>query len=250
MTAFLTLTRREMGSYLVTWTGYVVIAAVLFVLGLGLLGLIQALNLEPASFSITELFYDTFVFWLVLVVATPVITMRLFAQEKQSGTFETLMTAPVSDLVVVLAKFFAALLFYCLMWLPMLGMLFALRRLTQASESLDPGALATTCLGVFLLGMLYIAMGCWASSLTRSQVIAAMGAFVLGLSLFLAGYLAYAVPPQVGWPHLALNQMNIHQHMKDFARGVLDTRAVVFLLGGTFLFLFLTLKSVESRRWK
>jgi ABC-2 type transport system permease protein len=185
-----------------------------------------------------------------LLVASPVITMRAFAQEKQTGTFETLMTAPVSDWQVVLAKFVGALLFYGLMWLPLAGLTLILRHYTREPTALDLGALGTTYLGILLMGMLYMAVGCLASALTRSQMIAAMVSFMLGLALFLVGYLAYAVPPQLGWPHTALSHLNMHQHMEDFARGILDTRAAVFYLTLTGLFLFLTLRVVESRRWK
>ena len=83
---------------------------------------------------VTELFYATPFFWLILLLAAPVITMRLFAQEKFSGTFETLMTTPVSDLQVVLAKFTAALLFYLVMWLPLLACMFVVRHYTQRSR--------------------------------------------------------------------------------------------------------------------
>lgn len=250
MRALPILVRRELGVFFICWTGYVVIAAVLFVIGLSFVGIIQALNNDSISFSITELFYETITFWLILLITSPVITMRMYAQEKQTGTFETLMTAPISDLEVVLAKFLGALLFYCLMWLPLFGLVFALRQYTNEPTALDLGALATTILGIFLLGMLYMALGNLASALTRSQMIAAIVSFVGGLSLFLAGYLAYAVPPQLGWTHLALSHINMFQHMEDFARGIVDTRAVVFYVTATFLLLFLTLRAVESRRWQ
>lgn len=250
MRAYLLLVRRELGTFFVSWTGYMVIAAVLFIIGLSFVGILQALNTEPLTLSIHELFYESVAFWLVLLVATPVITMRLFAQEKQSGTFETLMTAPVNDVQVVLAKFTAALVFYGLMWLPLVAITLVLRHYTREPGAVDTGALGGALAGVMLMGMLYVAMGCLASALTRSQVIAAMVAFVAGLAIFLAGYLSYAVPPQLGWPHAALSQMNLYQHMQDFSRGVLDSRAVVFCLSGTFLFLFLTLRAVESRRWR
>ncbi|WCJ60792.1 ABC transporter permease [Fontisphaera persica] len=250
MRAYLLLVRREMGTFFVSWTGYMVIAAVLFIMGLSFAGILQALNTEPLTLTLNELFYESVAFWLVLLVATPVITMRLFAQEKQTGTFETLMTTPVSDLQVVLAKFTAALLFYACMWLPLIVITLALRHYTRQPAAVDLGALSGAMGGVFLIGMLYVAIGCLASALTRSQVIAAMLSFVAGLAIFLAGYLAYAVPPQLGWPHAVLNQMNLYQHLQDFSRGVVDTRAVVFCLSTTFLFLFLTLRAVESRRWK
>src|SRR6266566_4804520 len=100
--------------------GYVIIAAATFLMGLSFVSLIATLGNEPSPMPVTELFYQTFYFWLIVLLATPVITMRLFALEKSSGTFETLMTTPVGDLQVVAAKFSAALFFYMVMWLPML----------------------------------------------------------------------------------------------------------------------------------
>jgi ABC-2 type transport system permease protein len=250
MHAYLILVRRELGGFFLSWTGYIVIAAVAFLIGVSFSMMIHALNTEPITMSITELFYDSFFFWVIFLVAPPVMTMRLFAHEKQSGTFETLMTAPVSDLQVVLAKFTGALICYCVLWLPLLGLTLGLRHYTREPTALDPGALASTFLGLMLMGMLLVAIGCLASSLTRSQIIAVMVSFGLGLAILAAGFLSKALPPQLGWPQAALSQMNLAQHLEDFSRGIVDSRAVVFYLTTTFLFLFLTLRAVESRRWK
>src|SRR5512139_3083224 len=112
MQATLTLIRRELAGYFLSMTGYIIIGAAVFLMGFSFLVLLSKLQTEPSPMPITELFYVTPFFWLILLLATPVITMRLFALEKFSGTFETLMTAPVTDLQVVLAKFSAAMIFY------------------------------------------------------------------------------------------------------------------------------------------
>jgi ABC-2 type transport system permease protein len=250
MQAYLTLARRELNGFFLSWTGYVIIATVLFLVGLSFVSMLQALNSEPITASITELFYETFSFWLILLMAAPVITMRTLAQEKNSGTFETLMTTPVSDTQVVLAKFSGAMLFYFIMWLPLLGMILVLRHYTNEPTALDTGALVTMFGGVMLIGALFIALGCLASSLTRSQMIAAMLSFAMGISLFLLGFLSYAVPPQLGWVAQALNHLNLLEHMRDFARGMVDTRQVAFYLTSTFAVLFLTCRVVESRKWR
>ena len=110
MRVWLTLVRRELAGYFVSWTGYVVIAVVAFLFGLSFFILLNQMNLSEADMPLTELFYDKLALflWLILLLASPLITMRTFAHEKFSGTFETLMTTPVSDLQVVLAKFFGA----------------------------------------------------------------------------------------------------------------------------------------------
>jgi ABC-2 type transport system permease protein len=175
--------------------------------------------------------------------------MRLFALEKATGTFETLMTTPVGDAQVVVAKFSAAVVFYLVAWLPLLACLFIVRHFTNQSV-LDAGAVGGMFLGIFLTGGLFLSLGCFASALTRSQMAAAMISFVLGVSLFALGFLAEAVPVAARWQSQVIAYFGLFQQMHDFARGVVDTRAVMFYASATFLFLFLTLRVVESRRWK
>jgi ABC-2 type transport system permease protein len=249
MQAYLTLTRRELGSFFFSWIGYVVIAGAVFLMGLSFVSLLVKLQGQSTPMPITELFL-TLCFWLILLFSAPIITMRLFALEKYSGTFETLMTAPVGDAQVVLAKFTAALIFYMLMWLPLLGCIFILRYFTRGSGLLDPGTLASTFLGIFLVGALYMAAGCFASALTRSQIVAAMVSFAIGLALFLASFLGDQFAPDKTWQVEALNCISILEQMKEFARGVVDTRYVVFYVTGTLFFLFLACRVVDSRRWK
>jgi len=250
MQAFWTLTRRELGAYFFSLTGYLIIGSAVFLMGFSFVDMLVNLQHEPTPMPITEMFYITPFFWLILLLITPVITMRLFALEKFTGTFETLMTAPVSDLQVVLAKFSAALLFYLATWLPLLACIFVVRHYTNDPAAFDPGSVGTTFLGILLLGGLFISLGCCASAMTRSQVSAAMISLAFGASLFLLGVLAGQVPDQASWQAQALSHMALFEHMHDFARGIVDTRPVVLLVTLTLFFLFLTLRIVESRRWK
>jgi ABC-2 type transport system permease protein len=176
--------------------------------------------------------------------------MRLFALEKFTGTFETLMTTPVSDLQVVLAKFSAALVFYLVMWFPLLACLVVVQRYTSNANAFDAGAISSTFIGIFFLGCLFISLGCCASALTRSQVTAAMISLLFGVSLFLVSFLAGRVPVQTTWQSQVLGAFAFFDQMHDFSRGVVDTRAVILYLSLTLFFLFLTLRVVESRRWK
>ena len=250
MGAYLTLTRRELAAYFLSITGYVIIAAALFLLGFSFVVLLVNLQQEPTPMPLTELFYITPFFWFILLLSTPVITMRLFALEKFSGTFETLMTAPVTDLQVVLAKFTAGLVFYSVMWLPLLACLLVVRHYASDPAALDGGAVGGTFLGIFLLGCLFISLGCCASALTKSQVTAAMISLMFGCSLFLIGVLADHIPLRATWQTEVLAALSFFEQMHDFARGVVDTRSVVLYLSLTLFFLFLTLRVVESRRWK
>ena len=250
MQAFLTLARREMAGYFLSMTGYLVIAAAMFLMGFSFVVLLVKLQQEPTTIPVTELFYITPFFWLILLLSAPVITMRLFAHEKFTGTFETLMTTPVSDFQVVIAKFTAGMCFYLLMWLPLVACLYIVQHYSSQSTPFDAGVLASTFAGILLLGGLFISLGCCASAVTNSQVNAAMITLVFGASTFLLGVLADKVPVTATWQAEVLASFALFDQMHDFARGVIDTRPVVLLASCTLFFLFLTLRIVESRRWK
>jgi len=250
MRIFLTLTRRELAAFFVSVTGYVIIAAVTLLIGWSFVVLMTNLGSDPSPMPVTEMFYRTYFFWLIVLLATPIITMRLFALEKFSGTFETLMTTPVADWQVVVAKFTAAVIFYTIMWLPMLACLFVVRHFTDQPGTLDPGTIAGMYLGVFLVGCLFLSLGCFASALTHSQMAAAMISFVFGVSLFSLGFLAQAITGTEQWRTQLLSYFGLFGQMNDFARGVVDTHTLIFYVSLTLFFLFLPLRVVESRRWK
>lgn len=250
MQVFFTLVRREVGGYFTSFTGYTVMAVVLLLIGINLIWSIEYVNGTPSPVPITQLFYQSLMFWFILLFATPVITMRSFAMEKDSGTFETLMTAPVSDREVVWAKFLGSLIFYVLIWSPLLPCMLVLRDLGGVSEAFDYGILASTALGIFLYGCVYISMGLFASSLTRSQVTAAMVAFAIGASLFMLSFVGATGSGVSGTAQRLVELVNLREFMLDFAGGVVDSRPVVFCVTLTALFLFLTMRVIESRRWK
>jgi ABC-2 type transport system permease protein len=250
MKIFWTLARRELAAFFFSITGYVVIAAVTFLIGSSFVMLIRNLGSDPFSMPVTELFFNSMLFWIVVILVTPVITMRLFALEKASGTYETLMTTPVRDLQVVAAKFTAAVVFYMVMWLPTLACLFIVAHFANQTNALDAGMVGGMYLGIFLSGCLFLAMGCFTSSLTRSQVVAAMISLAAGVLLLIVAYLAQVIPATEQWPAQLLLYFNLFKQMDDFTRGVVDTRTVIFYVSLTFFFLFLTLRVVESRRWK
>jgi ABC-2 type transport system permease protein len=250
MNIYLTLARRELAALFLSVTGYIIISAVTLLIGLGFVVLLTNLGSDPSPVPVTEMFYGTYFFWLIVLIAGPVITMRLFALEKSAGTYETLMTTPVSDLEVVAAKFSAALIFYLVMWLPLLVCLYVVGQYANQTGALDPGTVAGTYLGIFLIGALFLSLGCFASALSRTQMSAAIISFVLGMSLFALGFLAEHLPVTAQWQTSFISYFGLFGQMRDFARGVVDTRSVIFHTTLTLVFLFLTLRVVESRRWK
>jgi ABC-2 type transport system permease protein len=250
MHVFVTLLRRELGTFFMSLTGYVIIAAATFLVGESFIVLIKNLGGAASPVPVTELFYRTYFFWLILMLATPVITMRLFAQEKFTGTFETLMTTPVRDFQVVAAKFAAAWMFYLLMWLPMIACCFVIQHFARQSNALEPGTLGGMYMGIALVGALFISIGCFASAITSNQMVAAMVTFAVGVSLFSLAYVADGVSVGADWQSQVIGKFALFHQMQDYARGVVDSRSLIFLASLTLFFLFLTLRAVESRRWK
>jgi ABC-2 type transport system permease protein len=250
MRAYLTLTRRELASFFLSITGYVIIAGLAFVVGLVLYLLLIQQGTQMVAVPITQVFFNNLVLWIVIVLTPCVITMRLFALEKATGTFETLITTPVTDLQIVAAKFTAAVAFFVVMWLPSFGYLFIIQHYANQPGALDAGTLCSMYLGVFLVGCFVISVGCLASAMTKSQVLAAMLTLVAGIALLLLHFLSRILPQNGHWQVEVLSFFNIAQQMLDFTRGVLDTRVIIFYLSMTFFVLFLTLRVIESRRWK
>jgi ABC-2 type transport system permease protein len=135
-------------------------------------------------------------------------------------------------------------------WLPLLVCLMIVRHYSNDPGMLDAGTIASTYLGITLLGAVFMALGCFASSLTRNQIIAAMLSLAAGISLFLISFISLAVASGGGWRAELFRYLGLVEHMEDFAAGIVDTRPIVLYVSLTGLFLFLTLKVVESRRWK
>jgi ABC-2 type transport system permease protein len=248
MRIFLTLTRRELAAFFVSVTGYVIIAAVTLIIGSSFVMLIRNMGTDPFSMPVTELFFNSLMYWLLVILVAPVITMRLFAVEKAAGTFETLMTTPVGDLQVVAAKFTAAVVFYMAAWLPTFASLMIVQHFTNQPRP-DWGVVGGMYLGIFLSGCMFLSIGCLASSLTKSQMVAAIVSLAVGVVLFILAYMAQVIPASATAAD-ALFYFNLFKQMEDFTRGVVDTRAVIFYVSLTLVFLFLTLRVVESRRWK
>src|SRR3954470_9371839 len=229
MQAFLTLVRRELGGHFLSLTGYVIISTILLLLGFSFIDILSKLNGTPLDNPFTEVFYVTLYFWIIFLLTTPLITMRTFALEKFAGTFETLMTAPVGDLQVVLAKFVGSLIFYLIAWLPLLGYMLILHQFTRnPSVAMDFPTIASTFLGILLIGSLYIAMGCFASALTRSQLIAAALSYGLGLTLFLLSMRSLVAIPTRSREAEIFAHISMTEHMQDFARGVIEVSSLIY----------------------
>jgi ABC-2 type transport system permease protein len=180
---------------------------------------------------------------VILLLLMPLMTMRLFAEERRSGTIELLLTYPLRDGAVLVCKFLAALSLYGVMLV--LSLVYPAMILYFARVEL--GVLATGYLGLLLMGATFLAVGLFASSLTENQIVASITTFGVLLIFWVIGWSAdYAGGT---WGRL-LSHVSLLEHFDSFAKGVLDTKDVIYYLNFTILALFLSLRSLEARRWK
>lgn len=179
-----------------------------------------------------------------MVVAAPLLTMRLLSEELRGGTIETLLTAPVTDTEVILGKFLGVLLFY----LALLGSTLVFLLFLFAFATPDAGVLTMGYLGMLLLGAAFLSIGLFASTLTRHQLLAAVAAIgILSIFSLLSAPAAAHLPEP--WNQIAA-RLNAMWYLRNFSRGFFDSRGVVFFLALTGGFLFLSVKLLESRRWR
>ena len=227
--------KRELYAYFVSPIAYMVAAAFLLLCGLFFVGGVaqwQDANLQSLFASLS----------IVLLFVAPLLTMRLLAREQDQGTIELLLTAPLRDWEVVLGKFLASYLLY----LAMIAVTGLYVPIVTHYGTPDLGIIGAGYLGLALLGAALLALGLFTSSLTRSQVVAA----VLGVGIGVVLWLLEAISPVLGRARDVLTYLTPSGHYYRFLEGILDTRALIYLASFTFTFLFLAVQVLESRRWR
>ena len=314
------LVRRELSAYFLSPIAYVVLVVFLAVTGHLFYLTLQLLTAEGprgTEFPMQVMLGDE-KFWLVFLFIPPLLTMRLFAEERGSGTLEMLMTAPLKDWQVVLSKYVACFAFYLLLWVPTLAYLPVLLNLSrpvwhavwtpysitlltglgmilvaivlallplgtmwrigslvllacgliaaaiggwlhfardnahivEVTAGIDPMPVVSSYLGLALAGAMFLALGLLVSSLVRSQMVAALISLVLGLFFIVAAFWRPEMDTSAG-VYRVLYFFSVPLHFShDFSRGIVDTRHVVLYASVALLCLFLTVRSLESRRWR
>jgi ABC-2 type transport system permease protein len=180
---------------------------------------------------------------VILLLLMPLVTMRLFAEERRSGTIELLLTYPVRDGAVLMGKYLAALALYA----SMLALTLLHPAIVVYFARVEWGPLVTGYLGLLLMGGAFLAVGVFASSLTENQIIASITSFGILLILWIIGWSADSLGGAWG---KVLQHLSILEHNDNFSKGVLDTKDVLYYLNFIALALFLTLRALETRRWK
>lgn len=182
---------------------------------------------------------------LIFLLLAPALTMRSWAEEKRSGTLETLLTLPISDQEVVLAKFFSCFLFLAFCLALTLFIPYSISRLGP----LDIGAVIGGYLGALLLGSSYLALGLFVSSLAKNQIVAFLVTLTFGFLFFILG--SDVILHQTAEPLSSLLRfLSLGNHFSSISRGILDARDLFFYLSFIFFFLYLNAKALESRHWR
>jgi ABC-2 type transport system permease protein len=252
--------RKEMSHYFVSPVAYIIVAVFLVLTAYFFNRLLVVIIQEAfqasfeegqfgggAAFDVPSLVMRNFfgVLSTLLLFITPMLTMSVYAEERRRGTMELLMTSPVTDLEIVLGKFFASLTLLVIMLLPTgIGFAYMLR---HAEPAAPWRVLGSEYLGVLLLGGALLALGSFFSSVTESQLIAAMLSFGAILLLWVLDFGSQA--GSTAWAS-ALEYLSVFRHYDDFTRGVIDTSNVIFYLSFIVLGVFLTVRSVDSMRWR
>jgi ABC-2 type transport system permease protein len=249
MRVFFILFRKEFKNYFLTPFGWVVLALVLLMQGLSMTTAMEKMKDAPLTENFLFVSLHSPNFWFYFLFTFPLLTMRLFAEEEKTGTLETLMTAPVTSLQVVLSKYFAALSFYALLWLPILLHLKIFTAITGNPAPYEFGHIIGTFSILMLIGSFFLAIGCLASTLSSNQIVAGIITIAILVMLFFLGLVPYITGE--GFQAVSLfHYVSIQEHLANFARGLIDTRAIVYYLSMTAFFLFLTHATLDFRRWK
>lgn len=242
MRNFFTLLGRELLALFVGPTAYITAVLFTFLVSVVFVGKFAGTGLAEPETLFMPLGY------VLPVFLAPLLTMRLLAEEKRSGSLELLMTAPVGDWEVTGAKFAGVFVFYCGMTLLTLIHVYVMFR--WYGGPLDWGSFLCAYLGTFLLAGMFLAFGLFCSSLFDNQLPAAGTGLTAGLFLLLIGWIVDPNKYRFGAGRRFLEFLLPISHYRNFLNGLLDTRDVAYFMGLTGWFLFLTVKVVESRKWR
>jgi ABC-2 type transport system permease protein len=254
MNNVLAIAHKELRAYFASPIAYIVIGFFALLFGwfyIGILdwfvrqGLQGQMGMGGGSMNVNQQMIRPLILnvTVVFLFLLPLITMRTYAEEKRSGTIELLLTSPLTDLEIVLGKFLGALALYAVMvalTLIHFGLLFAFGK-----PEWKP--LATAYLGLLLFGGCFIALGLFISSLTKNQIVAGAATFGVFLLLWVVDWISESMGPT---GQAILKYLSMTDHLDDFVKGVIDTKHLVYYLSFIAFGLFLTVRSVDTERWR
>ena len=216
-----------------------------YIVGLIFLALTGFSFVRSLGVAFPEASLGSFFQWtpVMLILMAPALTMRLLAEEQKLGTLELLLTSPVRDWEVVVGKYLASLMF--LLATLLLTLYYTILLAVFASP--DPGPIYAGYLGLVLVAAVALSVGMLTTTLTSNQIVAAIVAMGVLLALYFVDEASGVVG---GWGSTIINEIGLNSHFEDFAKGVIDTKHIVYFISLTTFFLFLTIRALESRRWR
>lgn len=249
MRHFFTILSHEIRMLLVSPSTYIAATLFLAVMGFFFTGILQEYSKAAQDASPAQEFFQ--VFWFPVLFMVPLLTMKCLAEERRLGTIETLLTTPVTTTEVVLGKYGAAYFLYLALWASTAGFFYILYKFAGDSRFLDPGPLVGGYLFIAISGLLFVAIGVFASSLSRNQAVAG----IMGFTMLFALIFGFGFMHEAAWLNRDVLQplkevvdyAQVVQHREDFTRGVVDTRQLLFYVSGTVLALIFSILSVEAK---
>ncbi len=241
-----TLLKKELNSFFSSLTGYIVVIVFLLFNSLFMWVFKGQFNVLDSGYSNIETIF-IIAPWLFLFLV-PAICMGLFANEKKTGTIELLFTFPLTDLEIILAKYFAGLLLVLFSILPTLIYFYSIYNLGNPVGNIDTGGTFGSYIGLFFLSAIYVAIGVFASSLTKNQIVA----FIFGIFLCFFFFIGFESMSELYFlkdiENIIIN-LGINEHYNSISRGVVDSRDIIYFISVIIIFIFLTKTSLESRKW-
>lgn len=242
----LSLLRKEIGDFLSSLIGYLVIAVFLCLMGLFTWVFPLEMNVLNSGFANLDTLF--FIAPMVFMFLCPAVTMRLFAEEQRTGTMELLLTKPLNDWQIILAKFLAGWLLTIIALIPTLIYYYSVYQLGSPVGNIDSGSMWGSYIGLLFLAGAYVSMGVFASSLTNNQIVAFILAALLCFVTFL-GFESVASLFPSGWLEGLVNKLGIRAHYTSISRGVVDSRDLIYFVSIIAVFLLFTKTRIESRKW-
>lgn len=238
------LYKKEISTFFSSLTGYIVIIVFLSINGAFMWIFPGTMNVLDGGYANIDTLFQISP-WVFLFLV-PAITMRTFAEEKNTGTIELLLTRPLSDIKIITAKYLACLTLVLFSLLPTLVYFLSVYLLGKPVGNIDTGGTWGSYIGLFFLAAIYVAIGVFASALTKNQIIA----FIVGVVIAFIFYLGFAsIAPLLGSGQMEylIQQLGIDAHYQSMSRGVIDSRDVIYFLSVIAVFLYATKTVIQSR---
>lgn len=238
--------KKEIQQFFSSLIGYIAIIVFLLVLGLFMF-IFPDTSILEFGYATLDSFFTIAPYIFIFLI--PAITMRSFAEEIKTGTFELIATRPVTDLQIILAKYFATLVLIFFSILPTFIYYFSLSKLSSPEGNIDSGGIIGSYFGLFFIGSVFAAIGIFCSAVSSNEIVAFIAALFTSLILYMAFFYISHFDAFVGKYDYVVENFGLAAHYDSLSRGVIDSRDVLYFLSVIALFILLTRTALASRKW-